>query len=137
MTGLTTRGGPHAGRSRRENGAAAVEMAVVLPVLMFILLGIIEFGFVFNTQIALTQAAREGVRYEALGTGTAEDEAVNAYTALGNDQPTANLVDDCDSGDQARLILTIDHGLLFFRFLFPGGDDSITLRGEAVMRCGG
>ena len=46
----------------RENGAAAVELAVVLPVLILILLGIIQFGFILNGQITLTHAAREGAR---------------------------------------------------------------------------
>ena len=50
----------------RENGAAAVELAVVLPVLILILLGIIQFGIILNAQITLTSAAREGARHAAV-----------------------------------------------------------------------
>ena len=51
----------------RDRGAAAVELALVLPVLLLLLLGIIGFGRAWSWQIALTQAAREGVRVAALG----------------------------------------------------------------------
>jgi Flp pilus assembly protein TadG len=51
---------------RRERGAAAVEMALVLPSLLFILFALVDFGRAFNTQIQLSQAAREGVRLVAM-----------------------------------------------------------------------
>lgn len=52
--------------SHRDRGAAAVEMALVLPVLLFLLMGMIDFGRAFNAQIQLSQAAREGVRLASL-----------------------------------------------------------------------
>ena len=57
-------------RRRTDEGAAAVEMALLLPILLIIVFGIIDFGRAYNTQIALTQGAREGVRGLALGTVT-------------------------------------------------------------------
>ena len=53
-------------RSTSERGAAAVEFALVLPVLMLLVFGIIEFGFIFNRWVTVTHAAREGVRVYAL-----------------------------------------------------------------------
>lgn len=50
------------GRSAREVGAAAVEFAIILPVLLLIVAGIIDFGRAFFTQVTLTNAAREGAR---------------------------------------------------------------------------
>ena len=55
-------------RGRRDRGAAAVEMAFVLPVLLFLLMGIIDFGHAYSTQIQLSAAAREGVRLASLNT---------------------------------------------------------------------
>lgn len=47
---------------RSESGASAVEFALLLPVLMMILFGIIEFGFALYQQAVLTNASREGAR---------------------------------------------------------------------------
>jgi Flp pilus assembly protein TadG len=50
----------------RERGATAVEFALLLPMLLLLLFGIIDFGRALNAQITLTQAAREGARLAAL-----------------------------------------------------------------------
>lgn len=50
----------------RDRGAAVVEMALVMPLLLLMLFGLIDFGRVFNAKIQLSQAAREGVRLAAL-----------------------------------------------------------------------
>lgn len=52
-----------------DRGAAAVEMALVLPLLLFLLMGIIDFGRAYNAQIQLSAAAREGVRLASLNPG--------------------------------------------------------------------
>lgn len=49
-------------RLRSESGASAVEFALLLPVLMMILFGIIEFGLALYRQSILTNASREGAR---------------------------------------------------------------------------
>jgi Flp pilus assembly protein TadG len=55
----------------RDHGAAAVEFALLLPLLLLLLFGLIDFGRALNAQITLTQAAREGARLDALGQPTA------------------------------------------------------------------
>jgi Flp pilus assembly protein TadG len=49
-----------------EKGASAVEFALVLPILILLIFGIIQFGFIFNDYISITHAAREGVRWASL-----------------------------------------------------------------------
>lgn len=49
-----------------ERGAVAVEFALLAPVLVMLVLGIMEFGRAYNVQISLTNAAREGVRVMAI-----------------------------------------------------------------------
>jgi len=66
---------------RHRRGAAAVELAIVTPVLLTMLFGIIEYGWVFTVRQAVVTAAREGARTAALPAAT-QDEVlarVNAY----------------------------------------------------------
>ena len=48
------------GRSR--TGQSLVEFALVLPPMLLIILGIIQFGFIFNTYVTMTNATREAAR---------------------------------------------------------------------------
>ena len=52
--------------SSKEHGQAFVELALVLPVLLLLLLGVIQFGTVFRDYIALTDATRVGARQAAV-----------------------------------------------------------------------
>jgi hypothetical protein len=54
-----------AGRAGEQEGANAVEFALVLPILIVLIFGIFYGGLVYNRQLALTQAAREGARFAA------------------------------------------------------------------------
>jgi len=53
-------------RHRGEKGQSAVEFALVLPILIIILCGIIDFGWLYSCNIAATNAAREAARYCAV-----------------------------------------------------------------------
>ena len=50
---------------QREDGQGVVEFAVVLPLLMAILLGIVQFGIIFNNYETLTDASRVAARRAA------------------------------------------------------------------------
>ena len=51
---------------KRTEGATAVEMAIVLPVLLLIICGIMDFGIVFFQLHNVNEAAREGARQTAV-----------------------------------------------------------------------
>jgi len=53
---------PAWGHIRAERGQTAVEFALVLPLLLVLLLGIIQFGVAFSHYVTLTDAARVGAR---------------------------------------------------------------------------
>ena len=130
------RGAEEANRSDR--GAAAVEFALVLPILLLLIGGIIDFGFAFNTQISLTHAAREGVRVEALGTGDAEEVALAAFTAVAATDATAEVTNACDPGSDGKAIVVVRaNSPTFFTGLLPFIPNPFPLEGQAVMRCGG
>lgn len=68
-------------RSRRR-GAAAVEFAVVAPVLVLLLTGIWELGRMIEATQVLSNAAREGVRLAANGNKTSADVDTAVYNYL-------------------------------------------------------
>lgn len=65
---------------KNERGAAIVEFALVLPLLLVLVIGLIEFGWIFNGWIILTGAAREGAR-AAITNPDAAIEMVNNHAA--------------------------------------------------------
>jgi len=72
-------------RGRGEEGAAAVEFALILPILVFLVLGGMDLGHRFYMQNIITNASREGARYAAKYTGTNADPnstAVSDYVKL-------------------------------------------------------
>jgi Flp pilus assembly protein TadG len=74
-----------------ERGAALLEMALTLPLLLFLCIGILEFGRAYQTWQVLTNAAREGARIAVLP--GMDDNAVRSrvkeYMAVGQ-LPKAN-----------------------------------------------
>lgn len=52
---------------RNKKGQGLVEMALVLPVILLIMLGIIEGGFLFAHKLEIQNAARDGARMLSLG----------------------------------------------------------------------
>jgi Flp pilus assembly protein TadG len=70
------------GRSQPERGQALAELALILPVLLVLVLGAIDFGRLFLVGIELNQAARQGVAYAAASTANATDTAGISTAAL-------------------------------------------------------
>jgi Flp pilus assembly protein TadG len=68
-----------------ERGAELIEFALVLPVLLVVVAGILDMGFLFKDWEVVTNAAREGARAAALPGWVQEDveERVNKYIAGG------------------------------------------------------
>ncbi|MCX6434178.1 MAG: pilus assembly protein [Actinobacteria bacterium] len=60
---------PRRGR-RGDRGASAVEFAILVPVLLLILLGILEFAFVLRDYLSVSSAVRVGTRVAASGAGS-------------------------------------------------------------------
>jgi hypothetical protein len=125
---------------RRDQGAAAVEFVLVLPVLLVILFGIIDFGRLMHAKLELAEAAREGARAAALvsvdeGRSTI-DEIVGGMSSdmdqpydIGGCGPTAI------PGQDARVTL-VYHFSFVTPFLGIGGEDGrLTLTQTAVMPC--
>src|SRR5262245_45339015 len=81
-------------RAGEELGAALVEFALAVPLLLVVIAGIVDFGFVFQRYEVITNAAREGARLASLpGYDAADVEArVRAYVANGLSMANTNTV---------------------------------------------
>lgn len=67
-----------------QRGQALVEFALMVPLLLMLLLGIIEFGRVYYAQLAITSAARQGARISAVHTANNDPVTVeNLAVQLG------------------------------------------------------
>jgi Flp pilus assembly protein TadG len=126
---------------REERGAAAVEFAMVVPLLLVLVLGIAEFGHAFQVQGTLSAAAREGARVMAL-----QNDRAAARTAVRDAAPT---LDPAISDAQIAITpgacpatgtgttnvrVTVDYPMPFLTDFFGA---SIDLSGTGVMRCNG
>jgi Flp pilus assembly protein TadG len=69
-------------RAGRERGAAAVEFALVLPLLIILLLGIIDFGLYYYNDLALTHAARDAARYLSVNNTAAAQAAISNVSLI-------------------------------------------------------
>lgn len=128
-------------RPAGDRGAAAVEFAILLPLLLLLLFGIIDFGRALFTQVTLTQAAREGARLAALAQ---PDVAARTAAAASGVDPVTVGVTACaaGAGSGADAVVTATHDFTFVTPLaaigamFGGGlDDTLTLTAEGVMPC--
>jgi len=72
MFGIRARSARPAG-PRDQHGAAAVEFALLLPILILLVFGIVQFSILYNHQQGLHAAAREGARVAALPSSTSTE----------------------------------------------------------------
>ncbi len=123
-----------------------VEFALVLPLLLTIVLGVIDFGKAMNYWIDQTHLANEGARWAVVNRnpGAGAGDSLQAY--LQNSADSAELrtssevcVDFPDGtsgvGDAVRLKMKIDYNWLpWFPNWLPSWGTTTTIRGDATMR---
>ena len=99
------------GRRERSPGQAIVEMAIVLPVLLLLFVGVVDFGRVYYTTMTVAHAARAGAQYGAQNNATSSDTAgiMQAGLAAAGDVPGvtvgARQFCQCESGATVDCIL--------------------------------
>jgi Flp pilus assembly protein TadG len=126
-----------------ERGTAALELAILLPVLLTILFGIIDWGYVFYVDLSLTNAAREGARVgvtKTLGAqpgpeAAARDKAEAYLESAGLGSGGHNSPSVVTSFDNVNVTVTtsIDSFTPLVGFL-PDAALPQSLRARAVMR---
>ena len=124
-----------------ERGAAAVEFANVVPVLVKLQLGIMEFSRAYNAQASLSAAAREGVRVMAISNDPAAAKSAAKSTALSLNPGLADsniTFKNLDSGTSTcatntRMGVTITYTLS----TMTGIAGPFAMTGQGAMLCGG
>lgn len=131
-----------------ENGASVVEFAVVLPLLLLLLFGIIEFGIIFFDQAMLTNASREGARYGIVARSPRRSEAeiatvVSDYcgtrliTFGSSPAPptiTAPIPADTTFGNDLTVTVEFVYDFLLVPSFVPALPQTFTLRAVSVMK---
>ncbi len=132
-----------ASRAGGEGGQSLVEFSLVLMPLLLVLLGIIQFGFIFNTYVTLTNAAREAARegsiyvFDRTLTKSQNDAARNA-TILTTLQSSLNLLKSTSpqlttGGTWTQSGLTYTNGDVIVTYTIPSGvTDNDPRTGEQV-----
>src|SRR5205823_5542200 len=88
-----------------ENGQTMVELAIVLPVLLVLLMGIVQFGVAFNNYLTLTDAGRAGAR-KAVVTRDA-GACVSQVQSSASNLKQSDLTVDCSSSWQHGADVTV------------------------------
>jgi len=88
-------------RFRDDAGISAIEFALVAPFLCTFILGVVDLGFGFQAQMAVTQAAQAGTYYAMLNgynTSGIQTVVANATGTSGITAPTSSQACGCPSG---------------------------------------
>ena len=129
--------------ARRRNGSAAVEFAVVLPVLLLMVFGILDFGRAMNYDNDATHLANEGARWAVVNANPGGSGSLQSYIKSQGD--TAELQNNstvCISfpngtskiGDPVSVTVAVNFTWLPFIDKAVGSPGSTTMTGKAVMR---
>jgi len=127
----------------REGGAAAVELAIVLPILILLVFGIVEFSIMYNAKQGLHAAAREGARLGALPQTTKAqivdrvEEALDGVAVDTDDLDitiTPNQTRPCDLQPAGTpVVVTVESTANLAIPLWGSG--TVTLTGKGEFKC--
>ena len=140
-------------RRASQSGQAVIELALTLPLLLLIVMGILDFGLMFQRYEVVTNAAREGARVGVLPNYTLEDVRARTrqYLTSGGLLPFTNGTIDATVGTVTfgTPAKTVNQVTVTVRYpytypfigpilnLFGGSLGSVTLQGVSTMRVEG
>ncbi|WP_255768010.1 TadE family protein [Pseudarthrobacter sulfonivorans] len=135
---------PHSASNSKELGAVAVELALILPIFLALILGIVEYGRAFSIQVSMAEGAREAARYSAIHYADAKYKPADAQQKAIDAAPIANLkltdISISACGPDKDSIVTISAATKYLTglpTLVPFLPDIMNISATGAMRCGG
>jgi Flp pilus assembly protein TadG len=132
----------------REKGVAAVEFALILPLLLLVLFMIIEFSIALYDKAVITNASREGARSGIVNASAGSRPTAGAIAAVVNSYCGSNLISFGPSapatavsaacvnpGDLLTVNVTYTYDFLVLPNFMGSLPTGLTLTGNTVMRC--
>ena len=124
---------------RAEGGQALIESVVTFGILIVLIVGIVNFGFIFRTLISVTNAANIGAMYASTSENAAGDLANIRLAALADsenwhcDDPTVSSKGGADESGNPNVSVTVSCQIVDL-ITFPGVPSEITLSRTVVRR---
>lgn len=115
----------------RDRGAAVLEFVLVVPIVLTLLVGLIDFGRAYSMQVQMHGAAREGARTLSLGRPTSE--AATAARAAAPGMTITTISSTVCAGAGSTATMTVGATYTFTIPFVPIG--SRNLSATAAMRC--
>jgi Flp pilus assembly protein TadG len=126
----------------KRTGQALVELALILPVILLLVLGMLEFARAWNLHQVMTDAVREGARRAVLADAEIDQDSVRAaiwrYVAQAGYDPSyssvmsGTTITPIDSFKKSGANITVQLSLPYRFWILPGQD--ITMRTSFTMR---
>jgi Flp pilus assembly protein TadG len=132
----------------KEDGAVLVEFALVVPLLLLLVIGMMQFGILLNAKISETQLTASAARYAAVNQNPGDPDALvdyiksragtndlknNAQVCL--EYPTGETGTSGEPGDPVKVTMTYTYDLVpFLGNALTPDVASITVTGDATMR---
>ena len=113
---------------RNEDGQALVEFALVAPMLLLLLFGIIQFGIAFMNNVALTDAVRAGARKAAVSRSAADPTQATKSAVLGaaddlnQSKVSITVTSDWVSGDNVTVTATYPYQINLLGIVVASGN---------------
>jgi hypothetical protein len=118
-----------------DRGSAAVEFALLLPILLLVLLGLVQVGVMATDQLLVVQASRAGAREASVQASVEAVDAAARSAAAGLDESRLDVEATWGAarGDPVTVIVAYEMPVspLLAGWLLP---ESVTLHSEATMR---
>jgi Flp pilus assembly protein TadG len=133
---------------KNQKGAAMVEFAIVMPLLLMLVFGMVEFSIMFYDQAVITNASREGARAGIVYSFPNRISAGEITTTVGtyssgrlitfggSNQASTSVSGQCNNaGDAITVSVTYPYNFLIIPNLIQGLTGPINLSAVTVMRC--